>query len=84
MHVKDPPQDAPDNNRVGSANDRADLAVEGQERDELGPGALPQPYSSETCSLGLPKRRMVRLSMVVMAGRTGAGDGEQRSPGTAR
>src|SRR6266581_4248499 len=34
---------AGDNDRVGRADDGADLAVEGQERHELGPGVLPQP-----------------------------------------
>ena len=28
--------------RVGGADQRADLLIKGQERDELGPGALPQ------------------------------------------
>jgi len=44
MDVEDRARRASDNDRVGGADDGADLAVERQERHELGPGVLPQPH----------------------------------------
>ena len=40
--------------RVGRADQRADLLVEGQEGNELGPGVLPEPYDRRVPLLPLP------------------------------
>jgi hypothetical protein len=45
---------APDNDRFRRADDRADLVVEAQEGDEVGPGVLPEPYDGRIALLPFP------------------------------
>ena len=60
VHVSDMARGARDNDRVGGADDRPDLPVEGQEGHELGPGVLPQLDDGRAAPATVSLRRACR------------------------